>query len=540
MHRFITKIFLFTIIISSFARNYSHAATVPAPVPPTGQTLCYSSTGLVKPCAGTGQDAAIQKGVLWPDPRFNDHGNGTVTDKLTGLMWTKDANLPLATKTWQLAFDYVAGMNAGTIANFGYTDWRLPSIRELQGLSDMSRSNPALPANHPFTSVQSIYLSGSSTSSYTDGYWFIFMGNGQKQYFNKTAVDDYVWPVRSGQLLVPAAPAPTAITGQTISYTARDDGSLQLGVAWPTPRFADNGDGSVTDNLTGLIWLKNAGCFAAQNWDAALTSANALAEGSCGLSDASVAGDWHLPDKNELLSLIDYGASSAALPAGHPFTSVQSTVNYWSATTYTFDAGSAWGVSLFDGSEDYGSKSNNRIAWPVRLSPSGSNPSGIPLTLSVSGTGSGSVSGGMSCMSGSVCAPQLIIPGTGISLYATPDKLSTFDGWSGGCTGIGTCNVTMNGAKTVSATFNAAPKAMITTTKYASFAEANAAASISTRTTIMLLEDVLPLSTVISKSLTLRGGYLPTFSRSATGYTTLKGPLIIRSGTLIMDRVAVR
>lgn len=536
MNLFITKIFLFTMIISSFARNYSYAASVPAPVPPTGQTLCYSSTGLVKPCAGTGQDAAIQKGVLWPDPRFNDHGNGTVTDKLTGLMWTKDANLPLAPKTWQLAFDYVAGMNAGTIANFGYTDWRLPSIRELQGLSDMSRVSPALPANHPFTSVQSIYVSGSSTSSYTDGYWFIIMGNGQKTYFSKTGVNDYVWPVRSGQILVPAAPAPTPKTGQTISYTAWDDGSLQPGVAWPAPRFADNGDGSVTDNLTGLIWLKNAGCFAAQNWDAALTSANTLAEGSCGLSDASVAGDWHLPDKNELLSLIDYGASTAALPAGHPFTSVQSTVNYWSATTYTFNPGSAWRVSLLSGSEDYGSKSDNRIAWPVRMG----QLIKIPLTLKVEGTGGGSVNGGISCMSGKVCAPYLIIPGTAISLYATPDKISTFAGWTGDCTGIGNCNVTMNGAKTVSATFSAAPKAMITTTKYASFAEANAAASISTRTTIMLLEDFLPLGTVISKSLTLRGGYLPTFSRSATGYTTLKGPLIIRSGTLIMDRVAVR
>ena len=47
-------------------------------------------------------------------------------------------------------------------------------------------------------------------------------------------------------------------TGQTDYYAAGDDGALQKGVPWPTPRFTDNGNGTVTDNLTHLIWLKNA------------------------------------------------------------------------------------------------------------------------------------------------------------------------------------------------------------------------------------------------------------------------------------------
>lgn len=52
-------------------------------------------------------------------------------------------------------------------------------------------------------------------------------------------------------------------TGQTVSTsaTAGEDGDLQKGLAWPSPRFTDNGNGTVTDNLTGLIWLKNADCF---------------------------------------------------------------------------------------------------------------------------------------------------------------------------------------------------------------------------------------------------------------------------------------
>ncbi|UCE55232.1 MAG: hypothetical protein JSV31_07260 [Desulfobacterales bacterium] len=54
--------------------------------------------------------------------------------------------------------------------------------------------------------------------------------------------------------------APVAKTGQTDSYADCDDGDLEKGIVWPVPRFTDNEDGTVTDNLTGLVWLKNANC----------------------------------------------------------------------------------------------------------------------------------------------------------------------------------------------------------------------------------------------------------------------------------------
>jgi hypothetical protein len=47
-------------------------------------------------------------------------------------------------------------------------------------------------------------------------------------------------------------------TGQTTSYALGDDGDLQMGIAWPEPRFTDNEDGTVTDNLNGLMWTKDA------------------------------------------------------------------------------------------------------------------------------------------------------------------------------------------------------------------------------------------------------------------------------------------
>jgi hypothetical protein len=108
---------------------------------------------------------------------------------------------------------------------------------------------------------------------------------------------------------VSEAPAPVPQTGQTTPYAAGDDGSIRAGVPWPSPRFTDNLDGTVTDHLTGLIWLKNADCDALRStdWATAVFNAHSLASGICGLADGSVAGDWRLPNVKELQSLVDFG-----------------------------------------------------------------------------------------------------------------------------------------------------------------------------------------------------------------------------------------
>ncbi|MEO5376690.1 MAG: DUF1566 domain-containing protein [Magnetococcus sp. DMHC-6] len=154
-------------------------------------------------------------------------------------------------------------------------------------------------------------------------------------------------------------------TGQTKVYATGDDGDLQKGVAWPDPRFTDNGDGTVKDNLTGLIWLKNANCFSSQSWTNALSSANGLASGSCGLTDGSVVGDWRLPTVNELLSFTDDGRSYPPLPLGHPFSSVQTDL-YWSSTTFAGGTSLAWIVYLGNGFVNFIDKSYTYYVWPVR------------------------------------------------------------------------------------------------------------------------------------------------------------------------------
>jgi hypothetical protein len=107
-------------------------------------------------------------------------------------------------------------------------------------------------------------------------------------------------------------PAPVPQTGQTTSYAARDDGAIRAGVVLPSPRFTDNGDGTVRDNATGLIWLKNANCFGLRTWAQASMLANNLANGQCGLTDGSSAGDWRLPNIRELLSLVDFSRFTPA------------------------------------------------------------------------------------------------------------------------------------------------------------------------------------------------------------------------------------
>ena len=185
-------------------------------------------------------------------------------------------------------------------------------------------------------------------------------------------------------------------TGLTLCYNAAgalidcatdigpgQDGDLELGVTWPNPRFTKNGDGTVTDNLTGLIWLENADCAdATMDWEDALAFANTLFDGSvahnggdCGLSDTSAVGAWRLPNVRELQSLVHYAVFSPAVPntagtgkwvAGDPFSGVQPSAFYWSSTTYAANAVNAWFVSMLNGAVFNESNTLLKRVWPVR------------------------------------------------------------------------------------------------------------------------------------------------------------------------------
>ena len=166
----------------------------------------------------------------------------------------------------------------------------------------------------------------------------------------------------------------TCIPGQGC-YPTGQDGMWEKGIALPEPRFTDNGDGTVTDNLSGLIWLKNANCFGGKAWQEALSDCNDLSAGYCGLTDGSSEGDWRLPHRRELLSLIHDGYYDPALSntagtgkwsEGNPFTNVQS-LSYWSSSTALDTTSYAWLVSMYTGRMVSADKvSTILFVWPVR------------------------------------------------------------------------------------------------------------------------------------------------------------------------------
>jgi len=149
---------------------------------------------------------------------------------------------------------------------------------------------------------------------------------------------------------------------------AGQDGQLQFGAVPPDPRFTDLGDGTVLDEFTGLVWLKDWGC-ALKDWTGALAFADGLQDGQCGLSDGSEAGAWRLPNRNELLSIVDISELSPAVPRDEQDNPVFDNVGgtYWSSSSYVnFGGKNAWVINFNDGVVNILGKGVNGAAVAVR------------------------------------------------------------------------------------------------------------------------------------------------------------------------------
>jgi len=401
--------FVIAILLSILAGGTAEAQGV-INLPQTGQTTCYDSSGGDISCGGTGQDGEHRTGVEWPNPRFtNPDGTTPITgaevlDRLTGLVWMRDGSTPKigscsgGLEIWQWALDYAGCLNS--INYLGHNDWRLPNINELESLVNSEETDIATWLNtEGFVNVQANYYWSSTTYAYmTPTAWTVYMWNGDVMggFVFKAFEGCYVWPLRSGQLnnSDPLFPANVWETGQISSYATGDDGELKRGVSWPTPRFTDHGDSTVTDNLTGLMWAKNANLLnGVRTWQGALDYVKALNTGS-GLAGYH---DWHLPNRKELLSLIDHERFNPPLPAGYPFQNVQPI--YWSSTTIAHYSNYAWIMAMAQSGDVFSvSKSDSYYVWPVRsaqVSQFQINPTEgtIGTEVTVDGTGFGGSKG---------------------------------------------------------------------------------------------------------------------------------------------------
>jgi hypothetical protein len=197
-----------------------------------------------------------------------------------------------------------------------------------------------------------------------DGRWINGIDIGDGSFNNaKATSNNALWAVKSGtagvvQLLATGVFAvATGGGGAGQSFGTADDALLQLGAPLTSPRFIDNGDGTLADTVTGLTWLKQADCIQ-QSWSGALSSINNLASGACGLTDGSSAGQWRLPNRAEMLSISDRAptfpqaeyftgqAQGSFGPVTGPvvFNAFVSSNYYWTSTTNAADPTQAWSV----------------------------------------------------------------------------------------------------------------------------------------------------------------------------------------------------
>ena len=168
---------------------------------PTMHTLDEIYNNIVTPLpTGFVLYSANPRFAVWDPNTPSDPNDDMVLDRSTGLIWTRNANLPNDTKTWQDAVTYCANLEFP--GNYNQrTDWRLPSIEELTTLTEPypSTRHPALPIPNPFVNVQSdYYWSSSEIADNPSVARHISMIFGDVTFSSKP-YGNYVWPVRGGK-----------------------------------------------------------------------------------------------------------------------------------------------------------------------------------------------------------------------------------------------------------------------------------------------------------------------------------------------------
>ena len=343
----------------------------------TGQTKSYNNRSeIAAPSPGQafyGQDAQFQR----HPPSYTLSPDGlTVHDNNTGLTWQRspDTNgdgvldrrdkLPLAQ-----AQELPAKLNTAKFG--GFTDWRLPTIRELYSLIIFSGVDPGGPGAEsarltPFIDTKYFKFAYGDTSKgerlidsqYASSTKYVGKSfNGHDKLFGVNFADGRI---KGYDLLMPGGGMEKTFFVQCVrgnpSYSTND--------------FHDNGDGTITDRATGLMWSKTDS-GKSMNWEAALAWVQARnAEYFLGHND------WHLPHAKELQSIVDYARSPdiTGSPAINPLFSSTQIINeigkadypyYWTGTTHatTIAGGNAVYIAF-----------GRAAGWPTGMPGQGGGP----------------------------------------------------------------------------------------------------------------------------------------------------------------------
>lgn len=270
----------------------------------TGQSVCYDNEAEITcPSGGEyyyGQDAHFASSVF----QFIDNSDGTVTDVNTKLTWQQTPGN--TAYGWSDALQYCESLQLA-----GFNDWRTPGLGELFSISDFESGWP-----------------------YLDLDYFDLVFAGQDK-------DDEYWS--SNYYLVDTSLARDSLafgvnhaTGHIKAYPDGADGSPIAGKYVRCVRgdeylvngFVDNGDGTVTDNATGLMWMQDD-LGEGVDWETALAFADGF--------EFSGYDDWRLPNVKELQSIVDY---SGHYPAIDPefFNISDIDAYFWTGTSAQFSS----------------------------------------------------------------------------------------------------------------------------------------------------------------------------------------------------------
>ena len=315
-------------VVSAPLTGWSQATM---PVPDTGQTTCYNASGNIIACPSPGEPFHGQDGNYTINaPSYTDLGNGVVRDNVTGLHWevkTSKDSVPNYddprdadnTYTWcdtnpatnggnqgncgdHDTMDFIAALNTARHGDFD--DWRMPTVQELLSIADYGRYNPAINVSFFPNMVAYHYYWSSTSDVYGPAYaWVMHNGYGNDDKGNK-----------SGGLYV------LAVRGEQPSVDNR---------------YIDNGDGTVTDTVTRLMWQQETA-------PVTMTWEQALAYGET--STLGGYSDWRLPSVKELLSLVDRTQLDPSIST--TFIPDTAASYYWSSTSGFSDPNGAWNVSF--------------------------------------------------------------------------------------------------------------------------------------------------------------------------------------------------
>jgi hypothetical protein len=292
------------------------------PIVGTNQTKYYNTAGeIAAPAKG---EPFYGQNPLHPGntPSYTDNGDGTITDNVTGLMWVKARG---SVVTWDAA---VSG--ASTNRTGGYTDWRMPTIKESYSLIQFNG------VNGPDNTNIAGYI------PYIDTNYFEFAyGAGNSSNVGERIIDcqdwsanEYVSKVMGNQVAIFGVNfADGRIKGYNKLIPSTGAGNakyvryVRSNTNYGKNNFKDNGDNTITDQATKLMWSKNDS-KQGLNWQEAFAWVEAQ-------NTANYLGhnDWRLPDTKELQSIVDYTRSPSTT------NSPAIDVSYFNTTSITNEAG---------------------------------------------------------------------------------------------------------------------------------------------------------------------------------------------------------